>query len=268
MAFVKQYTDRYGTFNLVKAAKGPTGQDATTSTASPSAAAPSKSGDPTSAKPALLATNTTPPPCTVPGASPAIACQCVQCSVQQLFDCSHEHVDYNVDIILASAFKVFGTLTHDNRAAHRIAIARQMPASARPGTAVAHSYFTAYVYIEFTHEETVGAFISRFIDHLQLYHHHCDINDHARPSCGDVFKHFKARVRWTRGNQFSEIFQSHCNMPCNNILELADVFSDMSNCYEARTQAPEARTYLSKFVPSRQEHCTCCSCVYYRDGNF
>jgi hypothetical protein len=174
-----------------------------------------------------------------------------------------------MDTILASAFKVFGTLTHDNRAAHRIAIARQMPASAQPGTAVAHSFVAAYIYIEFTHEETVGEFISRFVDHLQLYHHHCDITDHARPSCRDVFKHFKARIRWTRGNLFSEIFQSHCNLG-NNVLELADVFSDMSNCYEANeaNEARWARTYLSKFVPSRQECCTCCSCVDYRDGNF
>jgi hypothetical protein len=55
-----------------------------------------------------------------------------------------------------------------------------------------------------------------------VYHHHCDITDHARPSCGDVFKHFKARVRWTRGSQFSEIFQSYCNLG-NNVLELASI---------------------------------------------
>ena len=216
--------------------------------------------DPTSAKPAILATNTTPPPSTVPAASLTIACQCVQCSVQRLVGRSHDNVDYNIHVILASAFKVFGTLTHDMRGAHRVG--RQMPACSQP-----ISHVIAYIYIECTHEATIGTFISRFVDHLRVYHHHCDITDHARPSCDDVFKHFKARVRWTRGNQFNEIFQSHCNLG-NNVLGLAAVFSDMCSCDSDMPAASyEARTYLSKFVPSCQELCTCCSCVNYRDGN-
>jgi hypothetical protein len=97
-----------------------------------------------------------------------------------------------------------------------------------------------------------------------MYHLHCDIIGSTRPQCDDVFKHLKTAVRQYHGNQFSEEFQSHCNL--STALELAGLFSDMCSRSDDMFAASERFGDLhelpcaashSRFVPHCQEHCTC-----------
>jgi hypothetical protein len=286
MAFVKQYTDRCGTFNLVKAAKGPIGQDATTSTASLSAAAPSKSGDPTSAKTALLAADATDADTMQLEAASATTsdakgstcletsalipgCNCVECS-SQIVMADFMASTATRDLMIASPLGAFGTQTHDPAWARnrRIALAREKQPQTSLSPTILHfephgsEYLECalhgYTNIECRRAENIDAFIYRFINNLRMYHLHCDIVGHARPQCSDVFKHFKTAVRRYDGNQFNEEFQAYCNL--GTALELAALFSDMCDRSGDRSAAyGKARCY--GFVPRNPEQCTCASCV-------